>query len=436
MPRTRAELKGFFKKNAIPTQSNFEDLIDSGLNQNDDGVVKLPNDPLTLIATGPEEALLRFSRVGTPTPTPAWLIKQNPAGAPTPGLVFQDAGSSANTLFLQSASGNVGIGTVSPGAALDVAGKGGANVDLNVNGCLRSNNDTGGLWISNDRFVGGAAGLVGLKYGTDWRLAVQGDGKVGIGTTTPGAKLEVVGDGGSSVDLVVNGRLRSNSNDGGLWVSTDRFVGGFGSQQVGFYNGGWQFAVQNDGKIGIGTTAPLGRLTIYEPVGTAANPNTGSLVFLHGNIGGANSIVFRSMFNAGSDYGYIQYQDSITGGLGESARLVLGIQNDPDDHLLLMPSGNVGVNNWYPTAKLHVGGDIAATGNLTAGGGTLTIGSWSLVTDGVHLYIKNGGFTVARFSTSADRFNVFQNVNGVGPYLYFNGSGGTGVGSNGGSPPP
>lgn len=124
MQRTRAELKVFFKKNAIPTQSNFEDLIESALNQKDDGVVKLPDDPLTLEAAGAEEALLRFSRVDAAGSKPTWLLSQKPAGAPAAGLAFQDAGGSVR-LFLQSGTGNVGIGTTDPGdSRLMIAGPG------------------------------------------------------------------------------------------------------------------------------------------------------------------------------------------------------------------------------------------------------------------------------------------------------------------------
>jgi hypothetical protein len=90
------------------------------------------------------------------------------------------------------------------------------------------------------------------------KFCVRGDGNVGIGTGTPGARLEVVGAGDTNVDLLVNGRMKSNSTNGGLWVSGDRFVGGFGSN-IGFWsNNEWRFAVLNDGSVGIGTFTPNG----------------------------------------------------------------------------------------------------------------------------------------------------------------------------------
>jgi hypothetical protein len=86
---------------------------------------------------------------------------------------------------------------------------------------------------------------------------IKGNGRVGVGTASPGARLDVVGDGGLSVDLLVNGRLRSASNDGGLWVSDDRFVGGANTNQIGFWNGGFRLVVLPNGNVvGIGTDNP------------------------------------------------------------------------------------------------------------------------------------------------------------------------------------
>ena len=113
--------------------------------------------------------------------------------------------------------------------------------------------------------------------------------------------------------------------------------------------------VQRDNLIGIGTGSPAGRLSISEDTGTVAGTSTGTLVIDHENEGGASSIVFRSKVNRGSDYGYIQYQDAATvGSGGESARLIVGIENDQDDHLILKPSGNVGIGAANPGAKLTI----------------------------------------------------------------------------------
>jgi len=112
-------------------------------------------------------------------------------------------------------------------------------------------------------------------------------------------------------------------------------------------------------------TTTLARLTISEATGTTRGANTGTLILDHENSGGASSIVFRSKINRGSDYGYIQYQDAArVGGSGESARLIIGTSNDTDDHLILSPTGNVGIGTTTPGAKLEVNGDSKITGSL------------------------------------------------------------------------
>ena len=48
--KNRTDLKSFFVKNAIPTEGNFADLIDSQLNQAVDGVFKMEGEPLSIVA--------------------------------------------------------------------------------------------------------------------------------------------------------------------------------------------------------------------------------------------------------------------------------------------------------------------------------------------------------------------------------------------------
>jgi hypothetical protein len=123
------------------------------------------------------------------------------------------------------------------------------------------------------------------------------------------------------------------------------------------------------GKVGIGIASPTaGELHISETTGTVHSINTGTIILDHENNGGASSIVFRSKVNRTSDYGYIQYQDaSAVGGSGESARLIIGIANDLDDHIILQPNlGNVGIGTNTPATKLHIQGDLAATGTISS----------------------------------------------------------------------
>jgi hypothetical protein len=142
------------------------------------------------------------------------------------------------------------------------------------------------------------------------------------------------------------------------------------------------------GNVGIGTSVTGARLHVAETIGTVATANTGSIILDHANNGGASSLTFRSAVNRGSDYAYIQYQDAYTvGGGGESSKLILGTQNDGDDNILLLPSGNVGINIDNPGYKLHVNGSTyvdtlyvgqpGGSGTIYLGGGHAYDGAYS-----------------------------------------------------------
>jgi hypothetical protein len=99
--------------------------------------------------------------------------------------------SGNNTKFIIDASGNVGIGTASPNLKLDVQG-GGARLLQNGGVALNfSNNSTRnwdiGLAASTDAFY------IKDVVANSTRVTIDTGGNVGIGTTSPAAKLDVYG---------------------------------------------------------------------------------------------------------------------------------------------------------------------------------------------------------------------------------------------------
>lgn len=121
--RKRSELKQYFVRNAIPTESNFTDLIDGTLNMRDDGVVKVPGQPLSVQAeNGPVFGLYE----SFDEDQPRWVVglqSSYDADSPParPGLSFHRPGQHSS-LFIDDGTGYVGVGVTNPQQRLAVDG--------------------------------------------------------------------------------------------------------------------------------------------------------------------------------------------------------------------------------------------------------------------------------------------------------------------------
>jgi hypothetical protein len=217
--RDRSELKSYFIKNAIPTESNFAEFIDAVLNQKDDGIVKLPGNPLSIEATGDDTSLkkaINFYQSFT-DPKPSWTLSLNPRSDPgkpetaRSGFSISD-GEGHSRLFIDRSTGKVGIGTTDPAETLELDGR------------IKSGALTVGVWPPSAGYVffgtnaldqkaaqnyallqgssGSGIGRTYLNSPVDVRFRINNadkmtlanNGNVGIGTTNPGYSLEVAGE--------------------------------------------------------------------------------------------------------------------------------------------------------------------------------------------------------------------------------------------------
>lgn len=240
--KSRAELKAYFVKNALPTESNFKDLIDAGLNQKDDGIVKAADQPVHIAAStaGDKPAIHLYESFATDT-KPAWVLSVQAGGKKGFGI---GDGDGNNRLFIDATTGGVGIGTADPaGNKLRVAGNvlidgadGGASLSFGSSTRQMLNLSTAAQGIgvqssttyfrssSNFAFYKGGVHSDGaLDPGTGGAaMLVIKDGNVGIGTTDPaGYKLKVAGNTRIEGTLEINQEAWKNATLLNAWAPYD-----------------------------------------------------------------------------------------------------------------------------------------------------------------------------------------------------------------------
>lgn len=120
---------------------------------------------------------------------------------------------------------------------------------------------------------------------------------------------------------------------------------------------------QKGGNVGVGTNQPSAKLHVNGSLRSASLSVDGALTPSAGNSETQGIMFPKDPGGGASDAAWIRYYARS----GESTTLEIGTSNDPDDHIALMPSGNVGIGTNAPTQKLDVRGRILAQ-SLQIGG--------------------------------------------------------------------
>ena len=289
-----------------------------------------------------------------------------------------------------------------------VDGKAGLNEtlqDVTDNGNTTTNSATFGAYVFAERFrttVAGAANFAAIYMNNDSnsgfyqpssdtigfttagseKMRITSDGKVGIGTTSPATKFDLIGAGPSSTFRLSNsssdntvkyggiiGRHYKNSEEdvAGMLITSSSnataqsvIIGGGISgvnavNIVAFYTGAdyttlggtERMRINNAGNVGIGTTAPSGKLHISDVADffTDLDGSDGALVLKES---GGNAWRFGNKA-ADDSFNITQSETSLSS----------------DVRLTIADGGNVGIGTTAPSTKLDVAGTGKFTGQVT-----------------------------------------------------------------------
>ena len=329
-------------------------------------------------------------------------------------------------------AGNVGIGTTSPGAKLEVRSDGTTNTsyalrvfDGSGNENFRVYNAVNGGVMIRDRLWyagGGSVGIQSFSDGTNYGLkfftgsgseAIRylSNGNVGIGTTSPTSKLHVSG--------AVTGKALAIFDETGDQALLTASASGV-----------TKFVVDHSGNVGIGTSSPTNLLQVNladsatQGIALLDNGNSAAGLFLkdgtnnagifaptiQGNIvSSARSLTIIGNANTGEDTGTTPisvFRSSVNNG-SVSTRPLFQWQNNTSPLMTMDYAGNVGIGTSSPGQLLDVAGNIRIGPDAGTTFGAIQIKS-NIASTYADLYANGSGSNTTLISSTKLRVSELQ----------------------------
>jgi hypothetical protein len=405
-------------------------------------------------------------RVGIGTGSPSAKIHINGSWTDGDDLLRFEMEGSRNWVFEQEGTGS--------SSKLSLVSEQDKEFNLDVRALnLRYYNGTGGLKL----YPVERGGELRTSSSNDYLLALKNtgsgsydltvDGSVGIGTTTPQNKLNVVGDGNFTGNIYSNGEQVLTTSDSAVevdpfwtgnysaynstWTTTDAeiwnvagngtlmFASDWNSTNTSYVPytgssanvelGGYDFSVNtsdlfvdvSSGNVGIGTTTPDNILEVSKSDSLTTLNDSLSSVIKISNTGttGYSGIKFAVGSGAYTN-SFIGSKITNTSGYGWSD-LVFATKQDtgqfdaPIEAMRIVGgTGYVGIGTTSPVTKLHLDGGTTNNPNIkltsTASGSTATdgfqIGPVAANNVNVELYNYENGYL--RFGTNNDYVSTFH----------------------------
>lgn len=308
--------------------------------------------------------------------TVASIMRQNDVPNLPTGKIWIGDGNTivSDTVYVDEPNNRVGIGTTSPSTKLHVSGG-----DIRIDDTEQLQFGAGGVRINND-----AAGRMyqraplGFYWETNggYRMVLNSSGNVGIGTTSPSSRLDVLTSSSGPVAT-----LKNTSSIGGSGLDV---YGGTGSSSniLTLYDkdSNQRLEVTGEGNVGIGTTSPSQKLDVsgtgrftdilrsdkflqIQGAGTTANETIGiglNITDDFAYVGNDSTTRYLNHYGMGI---HKPLQATISGGNGAYLSGYFGVDifTAGNSRIHVNQTGNVGIGTTNPSARLEVQGTNSNT---------------------------------------------------------------------------